>query len=230
MARRRFSNLLALAVLSCLNERPMHPYEISQTLRQRGKDQSIKLNYGALYGVVESLAKAGLIEPRETVREGRRPERTVYAITDAGAQEHDEWLEDLIATPVRDYHSLEAGLALMAGLAPDQVVSALEERTVKLRVELASVDESLRIVEEMGLPEIFSIEAALRQALLRAELDFVTALAERMRTNSLTGVAGWRRVHELLAQGTTLDEIFRDPMAHLGPDGEPFAPFVGGSG
>jgi DNA-binding PadR family transcriptional regulator len=208
----------------------MHPYEISQTLRQRGKDQSIKLNYGALYGVVESLAKAGLIEPRETVREGRRPERTVYAITDAGAQEHDEWLEDLIATPVRDYHSLEAGLALMAGLAPDQVVSALEERTVKLRVELASVDESLRIVEEMGLPEIFSIEAELRQALLRAELDFVTALAERMRTNSLTGVAGWRRVHELLAQGTTLDEIFRDPVAHLGPDGEPFAPFVGGSG
>lgn len=230
MARRRFSNLLALAVLSCLNERPMHPYEISQTLRQRGKDQSIKLNYGALYGVVESLTKAGLIEPRETVREGKRPKRTVYAITEAGAQEHDEWLEDLIATPVRDYHSLEAGLALMAGLAPDQVVRALEERTVKLRVELASVEESLRIVEEMRLPEIFSIEADLRQALLRAELDFVTALAERMRTGTLTGVAGWRRVHELLAEGMTLDEIFRDPVAHLGPDGEPFAPFVGGSG
>ena len=71
MARRRFSNLLALAVLSCLNERPMHPYEISQTLRQRGKDQSIKLNYGALYGVVESLAKAGLIEPaRPSARAG----------------------------------------------------------------------------------------------------------------------------------------------------------------
>jgi len=230
MARRRFSNLLALAVLSCLNERPMHPYEISQTLRQRGKDQSIKLNYGALYGVVESLAKAGLIEPRETVREGKRPERTVYAITEAGAQEHDEWLEDLIATPVRDYHSLEAGLALMAGLAPDRVVRALEERTVKLRVELASVDESLRIAEEMRLPEIFSMEADLRQALLRAELDFVTALAQRMRAGILTGVVGWRRVHELLAQGMTLQEIFRDPVTHLGPDGEPFAPFVGGSG
>ncbi|MGZ4650185.1 MAG: PadR family transcriptional regulator, partial [Kineosporiaceae bacterium] len=29
MTRRRVSNPLALAVLSCLNERPMHPYEIS---------------------------------------------------------------------------------------------------------------------------------------------------------------------------------------------------------
>jgi DNA-binding PadR family transcriptional regulator len=230
MAKRRFSNLLALAVLSSLSENPMHPYEISQTLRQRGKDQSIKLNYGALYGVVESLAKAGFIEAQETVREGRRPERTVYAITEAGRDEHEEWLEDLIANPVRDYHSLEAGLALMAGLPPDQVVRALEDRIVKLRVELASVAESLRIVEEMKLPEIFSVEADLRQALLRAELDFVTALAERMRTNTLTGVAGWRRVHELLAQGLTFEEIFRDPVAHLGPDGEPFAPFVGGSG
>jgi DNA-binding PadR family transcriptional regulator len=230
VARRRFSNLLALAVLSCLNERPMHPYEISQNLRQRGKDQSIKLNYGALYGVVESLTKAGLIEPRETVREGKRPERTVYAITEAGAQEHDEWLEDLIATPVRDYHSLEAALALMAGLAPDQVVRALEDRSVKLRVELASVEESLRIVVEMKLPEIFSIEAEFRRALLRAELDFVQALAERMRTDALTGVAGWRRVHELIAEGMTLEQIFRDPVAHLGPDGEPFVPFVGGSG
>ena len=230
MARRRFSNLLALAVLSCLNEEPMHPYEIAFTMRQRFMEETIKLNYGALYGVAESLAKAGLIEPRETVREGKRPERTVYAITEAGAQEHDEWLEDLIATPVRDYHSLEAGLALMAGLAPDRVVRALEERTVKLRVELASVDESLRIAEEMRLPEIFSMEADLRQALLRAELDFVTALAQRMRAGILTGVVGWRRVHELLAQGMTLQEIFRDPVTHLGPDGEPFAPFVGGSG
>ena len=118
VAKRRFSNLLALAVLSCLSERPMHPYEISQTLRHRGKDESIKLNYGALYGVVESLAKAGFIEVQETVREGKRPERTIYAITEAGRDEHEQWLAELIATPTREYHSLEAGLALMAGLPP----------------------------------------------------------------------------------------------------------------
>jgi hypothetical protein len=82
----------------------------------------------------------------------------------------------------------------------------------------------------MKLPEIFSIEAEFRRALLRAELDFVQALAERMRTDALTGVAGWRRVHELIAEGMTLEQIFRDPVAHLGPDGEPFVPFVGGSG
>src|SRR6187551_3614907 len=112
MARRRFTNLLALAVLSCLNERPMHPYEISQTLRFRGKDQSIKLNYGALYSVVEALVKAGFVAPRETVREGRRPERTIYEITDAGLEECESWLSELVSTPTREYHSLEAALSM----------------------------------------------------------------------------------------------------------------------
>jgi len=57
MSKRRVSNLLALAVLACLVERPMHPYEISTTLRTRGKEQSIKLNYGSLYSVVGTWAR-----------------------------------------------------------------------------------------------------------------------------------------------------------------------------
>src|ERR1700756_4025683 len=99
VTRRRVSNPLALAVLSCLSERPMHPYEISTTLRSRGKELSIKLNYGSLYSVVESLEKHGLIRARETTREGRRPERTVYEITDAGEIECEDWLAELISVP-----------------------------------------------------------------------------------------------------------------------------------
>src|SRR5918911_633014 len=120
MSRRRVSNPLALAVLSCLNERPMHPYEISTTLRSRGKEQSIKLNYGSLYAVVEALQKHGLITPRETTREGRRPERTVYEITEAGVTEFEDWLAELLSTPVRDFTSLEAGLSPVPGLPPHE--------------------------------------------------------------------------------------------------------------
>src|SRR5215212_4942092 len=151
MSRRRVSNPLALAVLSCLNERPMHPYEISTTLRTRGKEQSIKLNYGSLYAVVESLAKQGLIHPRETTREGRRPQRTVYEITEAGAAEHDDWLAELLSTPVREFTSLEAGLSLMAGLEPDEVVRLLDERAERLRIELRSLDAMHATLADTGM-------------------------------------------------------------------------------
>src|SRR5919205_909308 len=158
MTRRRVSNPLALAVLSCLHERPMHPYEISTTLRTRGKEQSIKLNYGSLYAVVESLQKHGLIRARETTREGRRPERTVYEITPAGQDEFEDWLAELLSTPVRDFTSLEAGLSLMPGLPPDEVARLLEERAAKLRTELRALDAMFAEAQDFGLPELVLVE------------------------------------------------------------------------
>src|SRR4051812_41105258 len=102
------SNPLALAVLTCLEERPMHPYEIAQTLKSRAKDDNIRLNFGSLYGVVASLTKRELIEVAETSRDGRRPERTTYAITPNGRIEMAHWLTDLVAVPVKEYLQFEA--------------------------------------------------------------------------------------------------------------------------
>jgi DNA-binding PadR family transcriptional regulator len=196
MTRRRVSNPLALAVLGCLSERPMHPYEISTTLRTRGKEQSIKLNYGSLYAVVESLAKNGLVRPRETTREGRRPERTVYEITEAGAAEHDDWLAELLSTPVREFTSLEAGLSLMAGLPPDEVERLLVQRAERLRIALRAIDATHKEMAEAGLPRIFLVESEYRERLLKAELDYVTELATDIRTEALPGTNVWRELHQ----------------------------------
>jgi DNA-binding PadR family transcriptional regulator len=218
MTRRRVSNPLALAVLSCLAERPMHPYEISQTLRHRGKESSIKLNYGSLYSVVESLQKHGLVRALETTREGRRPERTVYEITEPGMEEFEDWLAELLSTPVRDFTSLEAGLSLMAGLPPDEVARLLEGRTEKLRVALRAVDAELAVTAEMGLPQLFVIESLYRRRMLDAELDFVATLAKDIRTGSFPGTSTWARLHQLRAEGVSMEEILRDPVAHLGEE------------
>ena len=79
MARRRkVSNLLALSLLTLLTERPMYPYEMASMLRDRGKDNAIKINWGSFYTVVQNLEKYGFIEAVEVAREGRQPERTTY--------------------------------------------------------------------------------------------------------------------------------------------------------
>ncbi|HEU5266781.1 MAG TPA: PadR family transcriptional regulator [Jatrophihabitans sp.] len=218
MTRRRVSNPLALAVLSCLNERPMHPYEINTTLRNRGKEQSIKLNYGSLYAVVESLQKHGLITSRATTREGRRPERTVYEITQAGIEEFEDWLAELLSTPVREFTSLEAGLSLMAGLPPDEVSRLLADRAEKLRIELRGLEAAGQVADEMGLPEVFSVESRYRHALLTAELAFVTDVRARIDSGDFGGVAVWRRMHELRAAGTSFEEILEDPVGFLGKE------------
>src|SRR3984957_850496 len=185
MSRRRVSNPLALAVLGCLSERPMHPYEISTTLRSRGKENSIKLNYGSLYSVVESLQKHGLIRTLETTRDGRRPERTVYEVTEAGVTEFEDWLAELLSTPVRDFTALEAGLSLMPGLPPDEVARLLEERADKLRAEIRTLDATATVAADHQLPDLFLIEGRFHRVMLSAELDFVIGLAADIRSGEL---------------------------------------------
>jgi DNA-binding PadR family transcriptional regulator len=224
MTRRRVSNPLALAVLSCLLERPMHPYEISTTLRERGKEQSIKLNYGSLYSVVESLAKHGLIHAQQTSRDGRRPERTVYAITEAGQVEYEDWLAELLSTPTREFTSLEAGLSLMPGLPPAEVARLLDRRAEKLRLEIDSLDNLHQAGREQGLADLFLVESHFRQAMLTAELDFVANLARGIKSAQFPGTKVWQRVHELRDQGVELQDIFADPVRHLGEEGRALLP------
>jgi DNA-binding PadR family transcriptional regulator len=218
MTRRHVSNPLALAVLACLTERPMHPYEISTTLRSRGKEQSIRLNYGSLYSVVESLQKHGLIAARETSRAGRRPERTVYEVTEAGVTEFEDWLAELLSTPVRDFTSLEAGLSLMPGLPPNEVARLLEGRAERLRMELRTLDSML--TEADYLPEIFVVESHYRQAMVTAELTFVTDLVGRIRNGTFEGLKAWEMIHELRDGGIDFETVMADPTLHLGKEAE----------
>ena len=87
--RRKVGNLLALSLLNMLTQRPMYPYEMASMLRERGKDNAIKINWGSFYTVVQNLEKYGFIEAIEVAREGRQPERTTYQITEAGRAESD---------------------------------------------------------------------------------------------------------------------------------------------
>ena len=192
MTRSPRSNPLALAVLACLYERPMHPYEVAQTLRSRAKHESIRLNYGSLYGVVELLEKRGFVTARETVREGRRPERTVYEITETGARELNDWLTELVATPEKEYLQFEAALSLLPVLPPDIATQVLRERMSKLEIQLAQMQGAQKAALDAGLPRLFEIETEYVEALARAELEFVGRLVKDIESGELEGIDIWR--------------------------------------
>ncbi len=193
--KRKVSNLLALAVLSYLTQRPVHPYELGRTLRDHGDARSIKFNHGSLYMVVQQLARAGFITELETSREGQRPERTVYALTDAGRSELHDWLRELVAEPQHEYPHFVAALSLIAALPPGEVVTLLRRRLdllARQRAEIrALIDDTLR----QGVPGLFLIEEEYRLALLDAESSFVEWFTEKI-THPETGWAPlWAEFH-----------------------------------
>jgi DNA-binding PadR family transcriptional regulator len=174
----------------------MHPYEVATTLRQRSKQRSVRLNYGALYRVVDSLAKRGLIEPKETGRAGRLPERTIYQLTDAGRIEINDWLGELLSTPSIEYPQFVAGLSFLAALPPAQVVELLKVRLTRLILEEAEAGAVREVLEKRGLPRLLWVEEEYRDRLRAAEIDYVRSLARDIQSGALEGAEWWREVHE----------------------------------
>lgn len=193
--RRKLGNPLALAVLATLWQKPMHPYEIAQTLRRQGKDTSTKINYGSLYTVVQNLEKHGFVEVTDVERQGNRPERTVYGLTDAGREELTEWMSDLMAVPVKEFPIFETALSLMGVLPPDEVVRLLQERLKTLEVQAASGRGALQKLYET-LPRLFLVETEYQLHMVEAQAEWVRGFLDEVRKGTLPGVDAWRRFHE----------------------------------
>ncbi|WP_327282105.1 MULTISPECIES: PadR family transcriptional regulator [unclassified Streptomyces] len=186
MAKRKISNTLALAVLGLLQERPMHPYEMASTLRERHKDSSFKVNSGSLYDTVEALVRHGWIEPVETARDGRRPERTVYATTELGQSEFVRWIDELLRTPVAEYPKFMAAVSYLGALGPDRAAEALAERAGHLAQR---IDETNRVLADTvgsgAVPRLFMIEVECALHAWEAELAWTRRTIAEIRDGSL---------------------------------------------
>ena len=195
-SKRKVSNPLALAVMALLYERPMHPYEMVTLMRERGKHETVRLRYSSLYSVVGALEREGLIVPKETVRVGRRPERTVYEITGAGREEFLTWLRELLREPVKEYTQFAAGLSFLPGLPPEEAVELLEERVRRLEKETTEMGSRLEdAMERYDLPRLFLVESEHELMLREAELEWVRKLAGDIEAGALGDLSEWRSLH-----------------------------------
>jgi DNA-binding PadR family transcriptional regulator len=193
--RRKISNLLALSLLTLLTERPMYPYEMAATLRERGKDQAIKINWGSLYTVVQNMEKYGFIEAVEVAREGRQPERTTYQITDAGRAELKDWLRELLSVPEREYTRFEAALADSAVLPPDELIGLLQQRLDALEAANAGRQAQINALTTQ-IPRLFLIESEYHLALRRAEAEWVRGLLKEFTDGTFPGIKEWQLYHD----------------------------------
>jgi DNA-binding transcriptional MerR regulator len=92
-------------------------------------------------------------------------------------------------------------------MPPQTAADLLERRRDRLDAELATRREEQ---ERIGhLPELLVIESRYRIAVLDAERAFVADLAARIRDRSVGGYDWWQRLHDLLAEGLTMEEIGR---------------------
>ncbi|MEV4361809.1 PadR family transcriptional regulator [Nonomuraea sp. NPDC004186] len=182
MAQRH--SLVGLTVLALLTVRPSHPYELHRFIIDTHKDYITGLPR-SLYHAVERLAKDDLIVPSKTDREGRRPERTVYEITDEGRKELVTRLRQLLEKPDPDRRAFVAAVSLIGCLPLAEAQRALRGRAATIEGVLAGMEAHLRAMADSGLPAILMLEVECEQALYTAELGWIRGLLDRLDKGEL---------------------------------------------
>lgn len=187
---------LALSILELLHERPMHPYELASTMRDRHHDEFIRLNFGSLYHTVDALERNGWIVPTEREKEGNRPERTIYKLTDSGSDVLVRVVSDILTHPQREYLQFSAGLMFMHHLGGKTAAELLEQRAQALHAVITKLSRILDELLATGHTRLMLIELEHKIAILQAERAWVQEIAREITNGKLEWKVGRDSGHE----------------------------------
>lgn len=170
---------LAVVVLGLLRERDMHPYEMRRLIRERRDDRLVTIANGTFYHAVGRLERDGLIVPVGIDRQGGRPERTTYSLTDAGRGAALAWIRRELP---RIDHLLEFRVALAEAhvLLRDEAAGLLTLRRDALAAHRDDLRGGLVTAEERGVPFQFLVELEREVAILDADLAWHDRLLTRL--------------------------------------------------
>jgi hypothetical protein len=190
---RRVSNILALAVLSTVYFRAMHPYEMAATMRAHGKDHDMKHQVGVALQPSCRTSKSTASSRSWTASAGAaaRSARSTGS-RDAGRAELADWTRELIEVPEREFPRFEAGLSVMAVLSPDEIEVLLRRRLDAMESQLAAHREML--AASAAVPRIFLLEAEYDLAVRDAEAAWVRGCSPSSPTARSRPFA-WRDFH-----------------------------------
>lgn len=177
---------LQIATLGVLAEEPRHPYDCYRLLLHRRADRVVRLKAGTLYHAIARLEAEGLVAAVGTDREGNRPERTVYRITDAGRAALEQQLGTMLAEPEQEYPPFRLAVAEAHNLPRDEVVAALERRVEALATTVAELAQAADALAGSDLPEAVWLELSLELRLARAEADWTRETAARIASAEIS--------------------------------------------
>jgi DNA-binding PadR family transcriptional regulator len=164
----------------------MHVYRMQKLFEAEGKDRIVNVRSRAsLYQAIERLQRNGLVEVAETTHQEGYPDRTVYALTDAGRDAAQEWLREMLSETGGEYPEFIVALSLLFGLPVEEARAQLDLRAERIATQLA---ESKRALEAAPpeLPRLFLLEEEYRAAMLETELAWLGGVIDDLEAGRIT--------------------------------------------
>ena len=177
---------LAISALALLNERDMHPYEMYQLLLERHEDRIVRVTPGSLYRTVDRLTSDGMAEATGTAREGNRPERTTYAITDLGRSSLVERIRQILREPVNEFPSFALALAEAHNAPASAVCADLRDHLKTIDGELTDIDCLVDKARAREVAEAYWITADYIRHMTVAQQDWINGFITRLEKGDLS--------------------------------------------
>ena len=156
-----------LIVLGMLKKKPMGAYDIQKQVEYRNISKWVKISTPSIYKKTIQLEKKGLIKGN-IVKEGKMPEKAVYALTDAGEKEFERLMLKIASEPVHIFLDFNAVIVNLDSLPPEKQKTCLENIEENVKIMKSYIESN--ISEKENLPEIPETGiAVLRQQLVLAE-------------------------------------------------------------
>lgn len=178
---------LAMAALALLNERPMHPYEMYQLLIQRSEDRIVKVRPGSLYHTINKLDELGFVRATGTDREGNRPERTTYEVTEAGNVALAERITEVLEEPEYEFPIFPVAISQAHHLPSATVVTLLQRRLLQLEARRNEIAAGFNKFGHMELPRKYWLDVDY----LRSQFDAECTWLERVIAEIRSGALDW---------------------------------------
>jgi len=187
MGRMATGELSAVAVLTLalLHEQPMHPYQLHQALVERGDTRLVRVSPGAVYHGVERLERDGLVEVVGTDRDGRRPERTTYRLTDAGRTAFSQRLTSFLGDDHPSYPLFSVGVAEATELPATEVAAQLRRRRDREEARRVDLEARHRMALDSGLPRRYALDVEHDLALMATEITWLDATIAEIERGDL---------------------------------------------
>jgi DNA-binding PadR family transcriptional regulator len=167
-----------LVLLGFIAEKESSGYDIVTTIKRRELDRWAKISTSTVYHRLLKLEKSAHLVGRAE-RDGGRPERIIYSITDKGRKRlREEVVEHLVGF---NDDPRQLGFAFLFATDAQDAAQRLEEHVVELESQLATIEAMIRDEPRPTLYEPGPFLNCMSRDHMAIELKYTRAAIEILR-------------------------------------------------
>jgi DNA-binding PadR family transcriptional regulator len=176
-----------LIILGLLRERPYYGYELKRAMKERYVDEWTQLAFGSIYYALRQMTQEGLVQPEATERDGNRPSRTVYSITQVGRLEFTRLLREAWQAPATMSPELmRICILFMQELPAEEIRTHLTHRATALIRSIEHLKHVGQEVSAKGAPWTAQYIVSYDIGLWQKSLEWIQGLLEDIQSGRIT--------------------------------------------